>query len=61
MPGTAEVLGSNLTRICFFFKRNVRFQIKLSANYFVCLSVSDIDVSSFFSCALFFKMLFVFH
>ena len=34
MPGTEKVLGSNLTRTCFFFhKGNMLFQIKLSANY----------------------------
>ena len=34
MPGTAKVLGSNLTRSVFFFQTgNVPFHKKLSAHY----------------------------
>ena len=34
MPGTEKVLGSALTRTCFFFQTGyILFQIKLSANY----------------------------
>ena len=54
--GTAKVLGSYLTRTCFFFQTGIfLFQLQLSANYFVSLSIVGLVVtSSVFFAALFF-------
>ena len=61
MLGTPQVLGSNLTRACFFFQtRNIPFQIKFSANFFsASLSVVGLVVTSrncFFFCAIFYAV-----
>ena len=53
MLGTAKVVGSNLSRICFFFQTgNVLFQIKFPANYvcFICCRLSCRILKSFFFC-----------
>ena len=58
MPGTAKVLGLNLTRTttCFFFQtRNFlsqEYSIKYSASY-VCLSVVGLVVISYFPARIF--------
>ena len=55
MPGTAKVLDWNLTRTCFFFKREILFQIKLSADYLsaylLSAKLSHLEMDFFSLCA----------
>ena len=58
MPGSANVLGWNLTRICFFFQTGN----KIVGQLFVCLSVIGLVVTSwncfFFAARIFLQCCF---
>ena len=43
-PGTARVLGSNLTGPVFLYKRSIPFHKKIVASLFVCLYFVDLVV-----------------
>ena len=60
MPGTAKVLGLNLTRNCFFFQTgNILFQIKISAKHlFTCLLLGYLSYLGFFSARIFLQFCF---
>ena len=59
MPRMAKVLGSNLTRTCFFSNGKYSFSNEIVGQLFVCLTVVVLVVTSwncFFLLNFFFKV-----